>query len=137
MEDIAIWISPLLLLPGAGLLIMSTSARYAQIHEELHELLSMDDAVPAGSRVYFLRRATLFRNALVSLYTAAGLLALAGLLGGLTSAWEDLSVWMIFLLTCLGILGLIVGIGFLVRESITSLEVIRHHIDRIAERDES
>jgi len=39
MQNVEIWLTPLLLLPGVALLIMSTSARYGQIHAELHHLI--------------------------------------------------------------------------------------------------
>jgi len=36
MEVIGIWLSPLLLLPGAALLILSTSNRLNRLHDEVH-----------------------------------------------------------------------------------------------------
>lgn len=38
MEDTSLWVSPVVLVSGVGLLILSTSARYGQIHVELREL---------------------------------------------------------------------------------------------------
>ena len=43
MDALAFWATPLLLLPGAGLLIISTSARYAQLYGELTHLLALGD----------------------------------------------------------------------------------------------
>ena len=132
MDSIGIWLSPLLLLPGAALLIMSTSARYGQVHAELHHLIMDGSKVNEAMRTYFLRRAILFRNALVSLYTSIVSFALAGLLGGLTSAWEAFSLKVVIVLTCGGILLLLAGAGCLVLESTVSLNVVRDHIKQLA-----
>ncbi|MGB5364820.1 MAG: hypothetical protein WBN14_01035 [Polyangiales bacterium] len=35
MDAELLWVAPLLLLPGVGLLVMSTAARFGQIHEEI------------------------------------------------------------------------------------------------------
>ena len=39
MESESVWLTPLILLPGVALLIISTSARYGQVHSEIHRLL--------------------------------------------------------------------------------------------------
>lgn len=128
MNSLGVWLSPVLLMPGAALLIMSTSVRYARIHDELHHIGQHGDRPSKAERGKFLLRATLFRNALVGLYLSVALFSLAGLLGGLTSPWEDLSRKVVLAVTFLGILALVVGAWFLVRESIASLEVIRRHV---------
>ena len=38
-----VWLTPLLLLPGVALLIVSTSHRFAQLHSEFHRLLDHPD----------------------------------------------------------------------------------------------
>ena len=131
MESIGVWLSPLLLLPGAAMLILSTSARYAEIHNELHLFLNQDQSARNTDHRPLLRRATLFRNALVCLYIAVVFLALGGLLGGLTSSWTALSVRVVVVLTCIGIFMLLAGAWFLVYESVASLSVIRYHIDQL------
>ena len=39
MDIVGVWLSPLLLLPGAGLLIMSTSQRFNRLHDEIHHIM--------------------------------------------------------------------------------------------------
>ncbi len=39
MDDAGYWLTPLLLFPGAALLVLSTAQRYGQLHEELHHVL--------------------------------------------------------------------------------------------------
>lgn len=37
MIDSSTWITPLLLMPGVALLILSTAVRYNRLHDEVHE----------------------------------------------------------------------------------------------------
>jgi hypothetical protein len=74
MQNAEIWSTLLLLLPGVALLIMSTSARYGQIHTELHRLLEKPrGGLKIASARLFAKRSTLFRNALVSQYLSVGI----------------------------------------------------------------
>ena len=139
MESISIWLSPLLLMPGAGLMIMSTSARFAQLHNEMHHLL--DHVQIHNSKLMvtadeLLCRSILFRNALVSLYVSVAFLASGGLLGAITSYFfMDVSLYVIISLTGAGIACLILASFFLIKESIHSLDIIREHHEIIAEID--
>ncbi len=64
MNDTGVWAVPLLLLPGVGLLIMSTSIRFGQLHQELHLQLEKKNA---GAVAHLRNRAGYFHTALVSL----------------------------------------------------------------------
>ncbi|MCG8608494.1 DUF2721 domain-containing protein [bacterium] len=130
MENVEMWLTPLLFLPGVALLVMSTSVRYGQIHGELHGLLDRGNStdVHAGQ---LLRRSTFFRNALVSLYLGFGLFSLASLLGGLTVKWAMASTWIVTGLTCVGILTLVFAAFELIRESLLSLRIIEEHCKRV------
>jgi len=123
MEMMGFWLTPLLLLPGVALLLMSTSIRYGQLHDELHR---MHDGEVAGIDE-LIRRAGLFRNALVSLYLSAGLLALGSLAGGLAGFWMASLNWIVQAITCVGVFCIIFGAFELVRESFLSLHVLNEH----------
>ena len=71
-------LTPLLILPGVALLIMSTSVRYTRVHDELHHVF--DHAITGVSVDSLVRRARLLRNALVLCYMCVFTLTLAGLL---------------------------------------------------------
>jgi len=129
MENIGTWATPLLLLPGVALLILSTSMRYGQIHAEFHEMDHDKAGISPQSLKKLVTRARFFRNALVSLYVSFGLFSLASLIGGLASAWMVQIETFVMVLSCLGILGLIFAAGTLVREASLSLDVIRDHAD--------
>lgn len=122
-----LWAAPLLLLPGVALLVMSTSARYAQIHAEIHQI--MGEKVRTGLAKQLLMRSRMFRNALVSLYVAVSLLAIASLSGGLIMLIDEKASYVVVLLTCLGIFALLLAAIELVRESMLSLDIIRDHLE--------
>jgi hypothetical protein len=44
MPQTELWLTPLILLPGVALLIMSTSVRFGQVHDEFHVFLDHPDA---------------------------------------------------------------------------------------------
>lgn len=127
MEGINFWLTPLALLPGVGLLVMSTAARFGQLHAELHHHVEHEDE-PGPGLEHLLRRATLFRNALVSLYLSVAALALASLVGGMATLW-DLSVTIpVVGLTAVAVLAVAYAAYELIQESRMLLEVICAHV---------
>ncbi len=132
LQNIGIWATPLLLLPGVALLIMSTSIRYGQIHSEFHQAEHHSEALSALNVQRLLRRANLFRNALVSLYASFGLFSLASLIGGLANAWMQSAEALVMTLSCAGIAGLVFAAATLVRETLLSLDIIRSHFVTLA-----
>ena len=130
MDAELLWVTPLLLLPGVGLLVMSTAARFGQIHEEIHHVLTHPElGRPMSGHLW--RRCQLFRDALVSLYAAVALFAIASLAGGLTQAFGGDGTWVTIALTCGGILAIVYGVAQLIRESTLLLDVFRSHLDEI------
>ncbi len=123
----SLWLTPLIFLPGVALLILSTSARYNRLHDEVHELLEHGHEVPAGTIRLLMRRAHLFRNALVALYVCVGLFAVASLFGAVFIGWSDVSRWIVIGLLGIGISCLSGAAAMLIRESILSLDIIRAH----------
>jgi hypothetical protein len=116
MEKIAPWLTPLILLPGVALLILSTSARYNQLREDYRNRREGD---PETLHLQ-LSRALLFRNTLVSLYVSVGFLAAAVLAAGLVTQLPGNPDLPVLLLTCTGILSLIYAAIQLIRESLLS-----------------
>lgn len=47
-DAIEFWLTPLLFISAPALMILSTAARYAQLHGEIHFLQDHGPAVPAG-----------------------------------------------------------------------------------------
>ena len=100
MESTGLWAAPLLLIPGVGLLVLSTSARFGQLHQELHRQISEghSDAVK-----HLCRRARLLHSALVSLYVSIAVLAISSLLGTLANRWVETLTWIPEAITFLGV----------------------------------
>jgi hypothetical protein len=133
MIETELWLTPLILLPGVALLIMSTSARFGQIHAEFHHLLDHADAHAEILSRHLVLRSALYRNALISLHASVGLFALGSLLGGLLNLRYPELLWMVGGLTLLGIGGIVFASACLVRESMICLRVISEHSQRVAE----
>ena len=131
MDESGAWLAPLVLLPGVALLVISTSARYGQIHEEFHHLLrDTGDDVQRRARELW-RRAVFFRNALVGLYVAAAALALGSMVAGFLTLWSADSMWIVQGFTVAGVGSLVYSAVELVRESVLSLGILQRHYERI------
>jgi hypothetical protein len=126
-----LWLTPLILLPGVALLVLSTSIRYGRIHDEFHDLEAHADHSSPQTVRELERRAMMFRNALVSLYASVTLLALASLLGGLATYWIGGAGWLSAGLTLAAIAGLVFAAAQLARECALSYGVIRDHASRL------
>ncbi len=88
MESAELWLTPLLLVPGVALLVMSTSSRFAHVHSEIHDLANHKHEKDIEKLAENLnKRSVIFNNALISLYLSITFLALAGLIGGLAVIW--------------------------------------------------
>ena len=130
MDAGLLWVTPLLLLPGVGLLVMSTAARFGQIHEEIHHVL-MHPELGRPMADHLWRRCRLFRDALVSLYVAVALFAVASLAGGVAEAVGGDGTWVTLGMTCVGILSILLGVVELIRESRLLLDVFEGHLEEI------
>ncbi len=131
MDVSGAWLTPLVLLSGVALLVISTSARYGQLHQECHHVLrDAGDDWRRRARERW-RRAVLSRNALVGLHAAAALLALGSRVGGLLTLWAAESMWLVQGFTVLGVVCLVYSAVELGREPELSLEVLQLHCERI------
>jgi hypothetical protein len=113
------FILPLVLLPGVALLIVSTSTRCGQLHDEIHRFLEKGGG---KGETHLRQRARRFRNALVALYLCVSIFALTSLLGVILEVMGLSSRWPIVVLTGLGCGCLLYAAYQLVRESYLSLE---------------
>jgi hypothetical protein len=134
--DTISWVTPLLLLPGVGLLLVSCSNRYEAVHEEIHKLLDERSESAAGCAVHVLRRARVLRLALVGLYAAAALLAAGGLVGAIGELWLAALRPLAWGVTVTAVASVVVSAVALVREASLSLSVVREHAREIESRSE-
>lgn len=127
MNTDSLWIGPLLLLPGVALLVLSTSTRFGQLHDEFHRRQEGGDE---PSLRLLRRRARLFRSALVSLYVSVALLAAASVVGTIgnhgasSSAWIGPVSWLAQGMTVLAVISVAHAAVQLIRESSILLSVL-------------
>lgn len=131
MFSTELWLTPLILLPGVALLIVSTSARFGQLHTEFHRLLDHPDAHSRILSQHLLKRSRLFRDALVALYASVGLFALGSLLGGVVNLWQPESLWVVGTATMIGIGCIVYAAGQLMREALICLSVLTDHSEHV------
>lgn len=135
--DTTFALQPLVLLPGVALLVMSTSTRMGQLHDEVLRVSGSpfpEERQIAGRMV--LLRGRYFRNALRLLYLAVVLLSAAGFAGGLAIIWPQ-SPLLSIMLTCLAIVAVIAAAVLLIIESTRSLRALEAHIAEVAKRDDA
>ena len=126
MEEMVAWAGPLLLIPGVALLIISTSARFGQLHAELHRQLAAGND---GSVMHLRRRAGLLHTALVSLYASVGILAFASLFGAVFRRWFPSLTYIPETIMFLGVCTITFAAIQLIRESRLLITVIDDDID--------
>jgi len=123
------WIMPLLLLPGVGLLLLSTSARYGQLHAEVHQLFEDAELGRMMTIHHLLSRARLFRYSLTSLYASSAFFAVGGIAGAvLAILWPGLAHAVVLGAAAAGTICLLIASVLLVRESTLSLVIIESHL---------
>lgn len=134
MAEAVSWVTPLLILSGVGLLIMSTSARYEALHAEVHALLHDASSAAGACAEHCLQRARILRTALVSLYASAALLSSSGLVAAIAVALESAVPWLAWTLLVLGVSAIVLAALVLTRESIVSLRIVEAHVEEIGSR---
>ena len=127
METTGLWAAPLLLIPGVGLLVLSTSIRFGQLRQELHRQQDIGHSDVVGR---LCRRARLLHSALVSLYVSIAVLAVSSLLGTLTDRWLKTLTWIPELMTFLAVGVITVAAIQLIRESRLLTTVVLDDVER-------
>lgn len=124
MQTTDLWLTPLILLPGVALLIVSTAARFSALQDEFHFLMEHSERRAQITARGLVRRARFYRNALVCLYSAVALFSVGSLVGGVLNVWLPEHLWLVAALTILGIGAVVVGAAYLLRESLLSMQVV-------------
>lgn len=131
MESEIVWLAPLLILPGVCLLIVSTSARYATLHDEIHHWLDGAHDPQVVQQAHLLQRAFHFRNALVCLYSSVFIFVGASVIGAVLDFMDVIYDLVVFAIVVVGTMVVGYASAELVRESLLSLQVIQAHVDHI------
>lgn len=116
------WIIPLTLLPGIGMMIMSTSNLSTAISQEISGLIH-EESCDTDLVDRKITQMSLINRALVALYLGAASFAITGLIGGV-SAVQNLMIkdtFIVFLI--IGIGCLLVATIFLITFSIRAVRI--------------
>ncbi len=114
MGSTGLWVAPLLLIPGVGLLVLSTAARFGQLHEELH---GQQKERHSRAIQYLSRRAHLLHSALVSFHVSIAVLSFSSLLGTLLNRWFETLNWIPEGMTFIGVAAITYAAIQLIRDS--------------------
>jgi len=124
MQGSEIWLTPLILLPGVALMIMSTAVRFGQLKVEINQVTTSSDKGMRQHRQRLLFRARRFRNALASLYLSVGLFGLASFLTGFLKTMQLSGLNIVIWLSFLGLISLIYATIELFREVLFAITLI-------------
>ncbi len=123
MDD---WVIPLTLLPGIGMMIMSTSNLSSAISSEIDRLLHQEDCNTHLVEIK-ITQMSLLNISLVCLYISTAVFAVAGLLGGISDL-QDIMIDITYhhILVIIGIATLVVATLLLMTFSIRSVKIKRN-----------
>ena len=117
------WYIPVTLLPGVGLLIMSTSNLLNAISAELSMLISEEKKVLINVIERKISQVGLLNKSLVSLYVSSASYVLAGLIGALVSSNPKVFERAQFMLLMMGTLAVLIALVFLTLFSYHSVSI--------------
>ena len=132
MNGFDLWLAPLLLLPGIGLLIMSTSARFGQLQGQIMQLTSDLSlaTLPLARSLRF--RGHLFRLALLTLYVNALAFILASTVNGINGLLPvQIPIEVVVLVTVGGFVAMFVSLAALFVESFSADDIIETYHARL------
>lgn len=122
---------PLTYIPGVALLIMSTSQRFINVNNTIHEFSDEECRIQTDRVKQELRRAHLFRNSLLALYLSVAFFSLGSLVAFLVNAWGiTTSTKVLEIATVIGVFCIVSSVSMLAMESILSLDIVKRHAKR-------
>ncbi len=117
MESLGLWIQPALMLPGVGLLLMSTITRFGQVEAQLQYAVTHAGDGPQLPTARLNRCEQLLRIATVCLYGSVSALAFGSLIGGLTVSSPDTSRLVVLAAVCVAVALVVLASILLILES--------------------
>ncbi len=128
MDTLNTWILPFTFIPGAAMLVLSTSNRYFHVKELIREIMLEEHKKKLWSFEDLMERAKLFYYALVVLYVAIGSFSLSALTGNIHQNWinSDSSICIVISdsFVLIGVVCIVLASAILIREATLSLRHI-------------
>lgn len=119
---------PLTYIPGAGLLIMSTSQRYIDVNALIRSFAPEQCTMKSERYRQELSRAHLFRNSLIGLYLSVALFSVGSLVAFLMENWGVAgSNAVLETGTILGVASIVFAMFNLIIESVLTLDILKRH----------
>ncbi len=115
------WYLPITILPGIGLLILSTSNQLIALSSEIAERLKLDICNDEISQRK-LNQLKLLNKALVMLYLSAGAMVASGILSGLQHFYK-FSNTVGLMVMLLGVISAFISISFLIVYSLRAVKI--------------
>ncbi|WP_422105952.1 hypothetical protein [Winogradskyella sp.] len=115
------WYLPITILPGIGLLILSTSNQLIALSNEIAERLKVKDSEDGISKRK-LSQLKLLNKGLVGLYIGAGAMVAAGIFSGLQNFYNFSNTFGLIVML-LGVLSVFVSISFLIIYSLRAVKI--------------
>lgn len=119
------WILPVTFIPGLAILILSTINKRNHIYDIITDRMDKDNPALVPIIHIHLNRLRYIHLALTMLYAGIGSLGLSSLLGGITSELTAISMYVVLILVCLGLLFLCIAVGMLIYESSLSTKAMK------------
>lgn len=127
--ELTMIIAPLTFLPGIGLLILSTSARYAEIIHQVQNILNSDEDYSALFLDCQNLRLKLFKWSLTFLYLSAGFIFIGSLVEAFVIGYHPLAEIVLYTFLILATLSGTSAIVLLIRESFVSSSLVMEQWD--------
>lgn len=132
MNGFDLWLAPLLLLPGIGLLLMSTAARFGQLQGQIIQLTN-DETLATIELAQSLRlRGHLFRVALLMLYISTAAFVLASTVNGINGLLPvRVPIEVVVIVTVGGFISMFVALVALFAESFSADDILETYHSRL------
>lgn len=115
------WYVPITILPGIGLLILSTSNLLIALSTEIAERIKLKKCNDVITKLK-LRQLNLLNKGLVGLYLGAGSMVMSGMLSGIQNFYEiSKNIGLIFML--IGVLSIFISIAYLIIYSLRAVKI--------------
>ena len=114
------WYIPITILPGIGLLILSTSNLLVALSSEIAERIKSTTEDPITTRK--LKQLKLLNESLVGLYIGAGCMVASGFLSGIQKVYETTNDFSIFSML-IGVFSVLISILFLIIYSFRAVKI--------------
>jgi len=115
------WYLPITILPGIGLLILSTSNQLIALSNEISDRLKLDSCDDEISNRK-LRQLKLLNKGLVGLYIGAGAMVASGIISGIQNFYNFSNTFGVIIMF-IGVISIFISLGYLITYSLRAVKI--------------